>query len=178
MSELDTLARPYADAVFDLAKAPATLGAWSDALATLAAIVANEDFQALMSNPEIDATRLARAIIEIGGSDFGPEARNLVHLLAENDRLALAPAIAKLYEAARAESERRVAVSVVSAVALSDAQARALAQSLEVRLARRVELSFKQDETLIGGAIIRAGDLVIDGSLRAQLERMRQSLTR
>lgn len=176
MAETQTLARPYADAVFELAEANGTLAEWTDALAALAAIVANEDVAALMGNPEVDETRLTDAIIAVAGSDLNTGAANLVRLLAENSRLPLAPQIAEQFEALRAEAENRVDVSVVSAVAFSDAQQQSLAQSLEQRLERSVRLTFTQDQDMIGGAIIKAGDLVIDGSLRAQLERMRQTL--
>lgn len=177
MAEIQTLARPYADAVFDLARERDALGSWSNALAVISAIVSNEDTATLLGNPEIDDERLARAIIDVGGDELPTEAANLVRLLAENGRLALAPAIAAQFEIQRAEAEDRIDVRVVSAVDLSDTQAQALSQALEKRLARTVRLTFERDENIIGGAIIRAGDLVIDGSLRAQLERMRHSLS-
>lgn len=176
MAETQTLARPYADAVFELAEADGTLDAWSEALAALAAVVANEDVAAVISNPETPDATLADAIIEIASDDLNDGARNLVRLLVENSRLRLAPDIAEQFEALKAEAENRVDVSVVSAVEFSDEQQKALARSLEKRLSRNVRLTFEQDERVIGGAVIRAGDLIIDGSLRAQLERMRQSL--
>ena len=115
-------------------------------------------------------------VIEIGSEDLDDSSENLVRLLVANGRLGLAPAIATLYEQRKAQAEHRVDVSVTSAVEFSEEQRSALAQSLEKRLDRSVRLTFEQDEDVIGGAVIRAGDLVIDGSLRAQLERMRQSL--
>jgi len=176
MAETQTLARPYAQAVFELAESNDALTEWSDALGALAAIVSNDDVAALMGNPEVDDTRLVDAIIEIARDDLNADAANLVRLLAENSRLSLAPAIAEQFEARRAAAENRVDVNVVSAAPLSDEQQADLVKSLEKRLARSVRLTYEQDESVIGGAVIRAGDLVIDGSLRAQLERMRQSL--
>jgi len=177
MAEMQTLARPYAQAVFELARDKDALIEWSDALAALAAIVSNDDVATLMGNPEVDDARLVDAIIAIAGDDLNADAGNLVRLLAENSRLAVVPAIAEQFEARRAAAENRVDVNVVSAAPLSSEQQDSLAKSLEKRLARTVRLTYHQDESVIGGAVIRAGDLVIDGSLRAQLERMRQSLT-
>tara|TARA_B100001939_G_scaffold320872_1_gene310087 strand:- start:566 stop:1102 length:537 start_codon:yes stop_codon:yes gene_type:complete len=176
MAEMQTLARPYADAVFELAEAQGQLDDWSQALTALSAIVSNENVVLLMDNPEIADSRMADVVIEVGDSDLNEGARNLVRLLVENDRLSLAPAIATLYEQRKADAEHRVDVRVTSAVEFSEEQRSALAKSLEKRLDRSVRLTFEQDENVIGGAVIRAGDMVIDGSLRAQLERMRQSL--
>ena len=176
MAEIQTLARPYAEAVFEIAQAGGTLDAWSNALAALSAVVRNPDVAAVLDNPEIDDRVLADAIIGIADDDLNDGARNLVRLLVENSRLRLVPDIADQFESLKAEAENRVDVSVTSAVEFLEDQQAALAQSLEQRLARTVRLSFERDESVIGGAVIRAGDLIIDGSLRAQLERMRQSL--
>lgn len=176
MAEIQTLARPYAEAVFEIAQAGGTLDAWSDALAALSAVVRNPDVAAVLDNPEIGDRVVADAIIGIADDDLNDGARNLVRLLVENSRLRLVPDIADQFEALKAEAENRVDVSVTSAVEFSGDQQAALTRSLEQRLARTVRLSFERDESVIGGAVIRAGDLVIDGSLRAQLERMRRSL--
>lgn len=177
MAEPHTLARPYAEAVFELAERDDALAAWSDALAAIAAIVANDDMAALMGSPVVTDEALADTVIGIAGDDLSPAAQNFVRVLVDNGRLALAPAIAELFETRRAEAEARIDVQVTSAVALDDEQQAALGKALEQRLARSIRLRFDQDESVIGGAVIRAGDLVIDGSLRAQLERMRRSLT-
>lgn len=177
MAEIYTLARPYAEAVFELAEANDGFASWSTALAALSAIVSNDDVAALMSNPEIADATLADAIIGVAGEDLHDQARNLVRVLADNGRLAVAPAIAELFEANLAERQNQVDVNVRAAADLTEAQQAALAEALEERLSRKVRLSFERDESVIGGAVIRAGDLVIDGSLAAQLERMRQSLT-
>ena len=177
MAEVQTLARPYASAAFERARDADQLAQWSDALRALSAIVTHPDTAALVDNPEISDERLAELIIDVGANEFGVEARNLVRVLVDNTRLSIAPAIAEQFEALRAEAERWVDVKVVSAVDFSPEQRDALAGKLEQRLERSVRLNFEQDERVIGGAIIRAGDLVIDGSLSAQIERMRLSLT-
>lgn len=178
MAERYTLARPYAEAVFELAQAPGgeDLSQWSDALAALSAIVANETVAALMNNPRVSDAVLADAIIETGGADFGEQARNFVRLLIDNNRLSLAPEIAELFEIEHAAAEDRLEVEVTSAVELSEQQRKSLGESLEKRFDRKITMTFAQDDSVIGGAVIRAGDLVIDGSLTAQLARMRQSL--
>jgi F-type H+-transporting ATPase subunit delta len=176
MAETQTLARPYAEAVLELAESQGRLDEWSQALNALSTIVSNPDVAMLLNNPEVADSRLAEVVIEIGSEDLDDSSENLVRLLVANGRLGLAPAIATLYEQRKAQAEHRVDVSVTSAVEFSEEQRSALAKSLEKRLDRSVRLTFEQDEDVIGGAVIRAGDLVIDGSLRAQLERMRQSL--
>ncbi|MGN8157829.1 F0F1 ATP synthase subunit delta [Salinisphaera sp. RV14] len=178
MAERYTLARPYAEAVYELAQASGGdgLSQWSDALAALSAIVANESVAALMNNPRVSETVLAEAIIETGAADFGAQARNFVRLLIDNNRLSLAPEIAELFETERAAAEDRLDVEIISAVALSEGQRTAFGQALEKHFNRRISMTFAEDDSVIGGAVIRAGDLVIDGSLTAQLARMRQSL--
>lgn len=180
MAELRTLARPYAEAVFELARGGDKLAEWSGALDTLAAIVANEDVDALIGNPGVDDRDLAEAIVSIAGKALtapgGGQAENLVRLLAENGRLRLLPEIAAQYAGLRAAAENRVDVEVRAAGELGEKQRKALAEALEERLARQVSLSYTIDEDLIGGAVIRAGDLVIDGSVRAQLARLNREL--
>lgn len=176
MAELRTLARPYAEAVFDLAENAGRLGEWSEALAALAAIVNHRDVAALIGNPRVDDARLANAVVDIVGDRLDDAGRNLVRLLAEKGRLPLLPAVAEHYDALRAAAESRVDAVVTAASEISEEQRKALAQALEKRLSRNVNLSADVDPGLIGGAVIRAGDLVIDGSVRAHLARLDQSL--
>lgn len=178
MAERYTLARPYAKAVCELAEAQGASGfaAWSDALAALSAIVRDDAFQAVMHNPRVDRVTLVDAIIAVGDADMGDEARNLVRLLGENDRLSLAPEIAELFEAERSAMEDRLEVEVTSATELTQAQQQALGKALEKRFGRTITMHFAQDDSIIGGAVIRADDVVIDGSLTSQLARMRRSL--
>lgn len=178
MSEVRTLARPYARAVFQAAREADALQAWSQALTAVAEIVAHEDVARVMGNPNVTGAKLADSIISIAGGEELPEhADNYVRLLAANDRLGLAPAIAEQFEDMRADFEKRVDVTITSASAFSEQQQQALSESLQQRLSAEVSLTFEDDERLIGGAVIRAGDLVIDHSLRSQLQRMQKSLT-
>lgn len=178
MAELRTLARPYAEAAFELAREGDRLAVWDEALAALATVIAHPDVHRLIGNPRIGAQELAQAIISVSGDDLDSDVANLVRLLAEKDRLALMPAIADHFSSRRAAAENRVDVTVVAADELSEAQLQALKAALEQRLSRTVGLSTEIDNDLIGGAIIRAGDLVIDGSIRAQLAGLKTSVAR
>lgn len=177
MAEERTLARPYAEAVFDLARAGDALQRWSEALETLAAIVANPDVAALIGNPRVTDEQLAAALIDIAGDALDDKGRNLVRLLADNGRLPLMPAIAEQFAVRRAAAENRVEVEVTAAQALDEMQQNRLVEALKAHLHRDVSLHCRSDAGLIGGAVIRAGDMVIDGSVRAQLARLDQTLT-
>lgn len=169
MAEIRTLARPYAEAAFALAQEEDRLAAWDDALRGLATIVAHPDVHQLIGNPRLATQELAEAILSVAGDDLVAGVTNFVRLLAEKNRLVLMPAIAAQFTEQRAAAENRVEVTVTSAGELSEAQRQALTEALEQRLSREVGLSTRVDNDLIGGAVIRAGDLVIDGSVRAQL---------
>lgn len=178
MAEVRTLARPYARSVFEIARDADALAQWSQALAAVADVVANDDVRSVMGNPNVSDRQLADSIIGIAGGDSLPQdAASYVRLLADNKRLVLAPAIAEAFEDMRAEYEKRMDVTVVTASEFSEQQQQALSDSLQQRLSANVSLSFERDDSLIAGAVIHAGDLVIDHSMRYQLERMQQRLT-
>lgn len=176
MAELRTLARPYAQALFELAQSQSRLAQWSEALACLSTIVSNDDVMALIGNPNIQTEKLAQAIIGIAGDTLDDKGANLVKLLAGNGRLTVLPEIAGQFEDLRAKAEGRVDVAVTSAVELSEEQQQQIIKSLKNRLKREVSLSCITDAEMIGGLVVRAGDLVIDGSLRASLARMQLAL--
>ncbi|NOY73830.1 MAG: F0F1 ATP synthase subunit delta [Gammaproteobacteria bacterium] len=177
MADNSTLARPYARAVFDLAQGENNLAKWSDVLGLLAMIVSDRAMAAAIGNPRIAKEKLSIALISIGGDIFDEKAQNLVKLLVENNRLVLLPAMAELYEAYRAEAEATIKAEVTSAVKLTQEQQQKLAAVLKKRLGRDVEISCSLDQSLLGGAIIRAGDLVIDGSVSGQLDKLANALT-
>jgi F-type H+-transporting ATPase subunit delta len=178
MAERITIARPYARAAFETAQANKQSAAWSRALTTAAAGVADPAVQALLGSPKLPKAALVQIFIELAGSELGENGSNFLRLLAENRRLGLLPEIAQAFEALRAEAERTVEASVVSASPLDDKAREVLARALKKRLDREVTLKCEIDPRLIGGAVIRAGDLVIDGSVRSKLERLGLALAR
>jgi F-type H+-transporting ATPase subunit delta len=178
MAERITIARPYAKAAFETAQAKKQLAAWSRALTAAAAGAADPAVQTLLGSPKLPKEALAQVFIELAGRELGDGGANFLRLLAENRRLGLLPEIAQTFEALRAEAERTVEASVVSATPLDDTTREALARALKKRLDREVTLKCETDPRLIGGAVIRAGDLVIDGSVRSKLDRLGLALAR
>lgn len=173
MSQALTLARPYARAAFGLARDAGAFADWSGALGFAARVAADPQAAALLGHPALgrdDAVALLAA-------DGAPQAFNdFLALLADNRRLALLPEIAGLYEELRAEAEHVVKAKVTSASALPAAELDGIKAALKKRFGREVEIEAAIDESLIGGAVIAAGDTVIDGSLRGKLSRLQASL--
>jgi F-type H+-transporting ATPase subunit delta len=177
MAERATIARPYAKAAFEYARGANDFAPWSQALARLAEIVADPRVAALTKSPQWSAADVASLIIDVGGASLNPGMQNFVRVLAENHRLLLLPEIAARYEEFRSAVENTVDVEVVSAVKLDAAQSDKLSAALTRRLKRNVRMKNSVDATLLGGAVLRAGDLVIDGSLKGRLERLATELT-
>jgi F-type H+-transporting ATPase subunit delta len=176
MAEVSTLARPYAKAVFELARDEGKLADWSALLAGIAAAVRDKQVAAAIGHPAVGRGQLADVLIQILGSKATEHGKNLLRLLSEYSRLKLAPAIAEQFEALRAEHERRVDVEIVSAAPVDAAQQKALVDAVKKKLDRDVNVQWKTDPALIAGAQIRAGDTVIDGSISGELARLRQAL--
>lgn len=172
MSDASTLARPYAQAVFRQAQEENDLAGWSERLQRAAAVAADPTMQAVIRSPRVGREEAARVMIEVCGEALGQEGANLVRLLAENRRLALLPAIAERYEALRAEAEGRIEAELISAGELDQEAHRRISEALARRLGRRVTLHCRTDPDLLAGAVVRAGDLVIDGSLRGRLRKL------
>ncbi len=177
MAERATIARPYAKAAFDYARGVQAFAAWSRGLATAAEIVADPRVAELVNDPEKTTAERAEFVIGIAGDNLDAAMQNFVRVLAENHRLLLLPEIVVHYEAERARIENTVDVEVISAVAMDAAQADKLAAALTSRLKRQVRMKNSVDAALLGGAVIHAGDLVIDGSLKGRLERLATELT-
>ena len=176
MAEKSTIARPYAQAAFSMAESQGNLKKWSDMLQLIAALATDDAMQVLIDNPSIDNDKLAELIIDICGDGLDQYGQNFVRVLIDNKRLDVISEIADLYEVKRAEAERTVVAEVTSASPLSEAQQAQLVTALKKRLGREVTLITNTDETILGGAIVRAGDLVIDASVTSQLERLANTL--
>ncbi|MGE5152763.1 MAG: F0F1 ATP synthase subunit delta [Bdellovibrio bacteriovorus] len=174
--ELTTIARPYAEAVFDRAKGTGQLEAWSAALGLLAATATDPQMAPQIANPNVPRERIRDLLIEVCGDALPPEAANLVRLLAENGRFAAIPEIAALFEARREAEQGVRQVQVRSAFPLAEAERQAIAAAMARRLGAQVELAVEEDPELIGGVEIRAGDLVIDDSVRGKLRQLAHAL--
>lgn len=178
MADYSTQARPYAKAVFELARDGKAFGTWSEALAALSKLVATPELARLVGHPALTRTELAGVFMQALGGKLPAEAVALVRLLVENGRVQALPAIAEQFEQLRAAAEARVDVEITSAADVPQPQRQQLSAAIGKRLQRDVTISWKTDAALIAGALIRAGDLVIDGSVRGELDRLQTALTR
>ncbi len=182
MTQAITLARPYARAAYVIARDADATQSWSDALAFSAQAAADPRVQSLLGHPQLDrgdaVALLSPPAANAGAADlFGNDLfGNFLALLADNRRLQLLPDIAALFEALRAEAERIVKARITSATTLPAAEIESIKVALKRRFGREVELETAIDESLIGGAVIAAGDVVIDGSLKGKLSRLQSAL--
>jgi F-type H+-transporting ATPase subunit delta len=172
MSELTTAARPYARAVFEMAKESDTLVNWSESLSFMGAIAGNADVAALLETPKMAKQAGADAFIQFCDDRLDDKAKNLVKTLAENNRIKLFPEISALFEALKDEEEGSIEAIVTTARKMTKAEETSMTTALKKRLGREVKLKVSIDKALLGGAIIQAGDLVIDGSIQGRLKKM------
>lgn len=177
MADRLTVARPYARAAFEHARTAGALGAWSGALARAALAVGDARVRALFGSPKVTDAQLADLIADVAGSELSAQGRNFIRLLAENKRLPFLPEIAQIFDQLKDEAERVVDVTITSAAPMGEAEAAQLAGALERRFNRKVRMQTDVDPSLIGGAVVRAGDLTIDGSVKARLTRLAHDLT-
>ncbi len=177
MAETVTLARPYAKAAFMSALEDKNLAAWSKALALLAELESTDPVLALIDSPSLTAAQKSAELVKVCGDALSEKQSNLVAVLAENDRLALSSEISSLFEIYRAAHEQTVDVDIETAFELSDAQIASLKTSLKDTLSREVSVTSSVDKSLIGGVFIRAGDVVIDASLRGRLDKLAAAIS-
>jgi len=176
MAENSTIARPYAQAAFDIANEKGDLKSWSDMLQLISAVASDAVLSDMISNPSIEREKIVEIIVDVCGDNLNDLAKNYIKVLADNGRLNVATEIALGFEEHRAEAEKTVEAEVISAFPLSDAQVKSMTEALKKRLGREVTLNTRIDETIVGGAIIRAGDLMIDGSVSGQLDKLATTL--
>ncbi len=177
MAERATVARPYAKAAFAVARDSGRVAEWSAWLATARDVVASDEFQKLERSPGVGTAELAGLVTGICGDGPDGQGKAFVAVLAENGRLDFLPEIAGRFAELKAEADNVADVEIVSAIDLDERQRERLAGALRTRLRRDVRLHCTVDPTLIGGAVVRSGDLLIDGSLAGRLERLRTELT-
>ena len=178
MSEIAKAARAYARAAFEVAEAKGQQAKWSEMLAFLAAVAADADMRRLIASPSISRDKLVELVLNVAQGRLSAEGENLVRLLGENARLDILPQVAEEFEQLRRAREGRMDVRVVSARPLSPDEQAKLVDALGKRLGKVITLANEIDESLIGGAIVYAGDLVIDGSMRGRLQGLANAVVR
>ncbi len=176
MSELATLARPYAAAVFKRAKETQSATKWSKSLAFMSDILKNKDISVVVDNPKVDKQRLSELLLDICQGHVNEESENFLKLLVHNNRLRLVPTIAKLFEAFKADDEGYLEVEVLTAYALSKEAKQEFTATLEKNLGKKIHMNVAVDKSLIGGVLVRAGDKVIDVSIKGRLQYMQKAL--
>jgi F-type H+-transporting ATPase subunit delta len=176
MTELATLARPYAEAAFKRAKENGNTGVWSESLQFLSLVAQNQELAVIVENPRVSKEKVTQLLLEIGDVHIDEEAKNLVKLLIGNGKLQLLPKISSLYEQLKADDEGYVNVDLYSAYALTKTEQAKYVGMLEKYLHKKVNPVVVVDKSLIGGIIAKAGDKVIDGSVRGQLQQLAKRL--
>ena len=177
MAELATIARPYAEAVFALARDENALPVWSEMLGFAAGVAGDPKMAAALDNPKLTAAQKESLFLSVCGERLHGSGRNFARFLIESDRIRLLPHIIEQFEALRRDAEGVAKARIQTALPLSDAQLAELAAALERRFGRRVETSVAADESLIGGVRISVGDEVIDGSVAGRLAAMSRDLS-
>ena len=176
MAELTTIARPYAKAAFLFAKEENALEKWEKMLGLAAAVASDSTMLAYLSQPELGTDAKIAAFAEVCGDELDESGRNFIAQLAAHKRLPLLPVIQKLFHTLPAEQQQFADVELISAFELDDAVAEKLVAALKKRLQREVNVTTSVDQSLIGGVLVRAGDTVIDGSVRGRLNRLAEQL--
>ncbi len=182
MTDTSTIARPYARALFDIAKREDALAEWAEALSTLAQVVADEDAKAFLTRPDLDNEARVDFVSTLGAQVGAAElvgssrGQNFLHLLAENDRFSALPDIAERFNVLKARAENTVKVTLVTATDADPDVTNKIAKALEKKLGRTVELELEIDDELLGGAVVRAEDMVIDGSVKWRLRQLAEAL--
>ncbi|MCZ6723159.1 MAG: F0F1 ATP synthase subunit delta [Gammaproteobacteria bacterium] len=177
MADFDTAARPYAKAIFELASEEGNLQYWSDSLQVAAVVASDVDMQAMFQLPSMLANEHCELFLSVVSAvkdvpRVSAEFKNLIALLAQNNRLAALPSIATAFDSLKQEAEGRIEVVVRTAQKLSGKQQATMAESLAKKLGKEINITTEIDESLIAGAIIHVGDTVIDGSTRSRLDKL------
>jgi F-type H+-transporting ATPase subunit delta len=177
MAESITIARPYAKAAFEAAKDKDALALWSEMLAYASAVALDENMSVVLDHPSLTSEQKASLFTDVCGDKLSTEGKNFIFVLSEHDRLGLVPDISELFENFKAQLEQSIDVEVESAFELGKEQQEKLAQALSKKLDRNVNVSSTVNQLLIGGAIIRAQDLVIDASVRGKIAKLAKAMT-
>lgn len=176
MAELQTIARPYAEAAFDIAQDAKALPQWSAALKLAAAVAADPRMEEALDNPRLTSAAKETLFLSVAGDGFPAEVRKFARVLIDADRIRLLPQVSELFEARKDAADNVARAEIETAMALSDEQLAALAKSLERHFGKKIEAAVRVNPALIGGARITVGDRVIDGSVQGKLTTMANEL--
>ena len=176
MAELTTLARPYAKAAFEYADANDALAQWSEMLGSIAAVVADEKVSKLLSDPAATSEQNAKTLVDIMGDALDTKAQNFVSNVASNKRIALFGEVSKLFDLLKAQREQVLDVEITSAYEVNNEEQAKLSSALSKNLNRQVTLTCDTDASLIGGALIHAGDTFIDGTVSGRLAKLAEAM--
>ena len=176
MAELTTLARPYARAAFDIARQDGKLAEWATALLEAEAVTSDDKVALLLESPALTSSQKSDALIKVLGDSVDSKFQNFISTLANNKRLLLLGTIKEMFLALKAQQEKSIEVEVTTAVELPESIKTALVAALTKKLEREVSISTAVDTSLLGGALIRAGDTVIDGSVKGRLNKLAEAM--
>lgn len=176
MAEVSTVARPYAKAAFEYAQEKGSLSQWSEMLTLAAAVATNSEMKSVLDSPALTSEQKADVFVDVCGSGLGGEAKNFITALAEHKRLTALPVISEMFEELKSARDKAVDVEVVSAYEMTAEQENKLATALKAKWQKEVSLESRVDADLIGGVIIRAGDVVIDNSIRGKLTKLAEAV--
>lgn len=176
MAEAITVARPYAVAAWRHAEANGKVDLWSEMLALMADVVRNETMAKIVGDPRVDADQLSRLMLDICGGRLNKEAESLVHILVENGKLGLMPEIALVFATLKSEAGGAVDATLLAAFPVNAKFEQDIAAAMQRRLNREVNFTTEEDKSLLGGVVIRVGDMVIDASIKGQIEALANEL--
>ncbi len=172
MEERTTIARPYAEAAYAQARREEQVSAWADAVELLSVIVSDEAVALRLNDPRVSRAQLEELVMSVGGEAFSGTRGNFIKVLLENGRLGYAPEICSLFQALRTADENQLDVEIISAYPLDTASEGAIAMAITEKMGKEIKMNSQVDPSLIGGVIIRAGDQVIDASLRGRVNQL------
>ncbi|WEJ62617.1 F0F1 ATP synthase subunit delta [Thiomicrorhabdus lithotrophica] len=172
MAQLMTIARPYAEAVFALSQEANSLAAWSEELANLATISQDPAMAAMIKNPAYSADQIVSVFTEVMGENLTKEGKGLLSAMAGNKRLSALSDVSEVFETLKAEAEKRVRATVISARKTTVEQKKKLSAALNAKFDAEVEITYEEDASLVGGIKIKVGDWAIDGSAQSQLNKL------
>lgn len=178
MAEEITVARPYAEAVYQIATASGTLEKWSDILAFVAAVASDPQMEKIIGNPKLTHADQEKVFFSVCESKLDEQAKNMLRLLLENRRIPLLPAISALFEELKSAHTGTLDATITTAFPLEEGEVRALVEKLVSKFKRQVQPTVNVDPELIGGVRIEVGDVVFDASVRGQLQKMAFTLKR